>query len=413
MGTFDSFRSSSFEALNITFNDTYGVPGANSSNAGEYFYDTLQIGNATVPNMRMGLVNLTEKSASRGVFAILGIGPRPAEYVVPHKNPNPNLGAGTPMLYDQLATLGYSSRRALSLWLDNLDSQAGSILFGGIDTSKYRRSLISLPIQPLGAASLDFYSVALTSIALTDHLGTQSLTSKNFSVTAVLDTQTMNRPPAIAKEIYDRLGADTQSQTPFVLCALRKDNTSLTFRFGGLGGLNISVPFSKLIFPFKFANSTTKEGVRLCLLGIQSSPGQALLGDTFLRSAYVVYDIDNSEIVVAQASHDQGSNIIPLPSGAGLSGVSSTATFALPTASASARTDVEPSLFPPTAVAPASYAVDSGGSETSPTPSLGTSFPTSASGSAMRAQSGGVQAASWTLLSLFAGFLAAVSLFMI
>ena len=62
-----------------------------------------------------------------------------------------------------------------------------------------------------------------------------------------------------------------------------------------------------------------------CLFGIQSSalvglpsePALALLGDTFLRSAYVVYDMPNLQLGIAQANPNATeSNIVELEAGA-------------------------------------------------------------------------------------------------
>ena len=49
----------------------------------------------------------------------------------------------------------------------------------------------------------------------------------------------------------------------------------------------------------------------LCLFGITSiSSATAVLGDTFLRSAYVVFDLDNNEISLAQTNFDSTSTSI-------------------------------------------------------------------------------------------------------
>jgi hypothetical protein len=84
---------------------------------------------------------------------------------------------------------------------------------------------------------------------------------------------------------------------------------TLDYQFAGPTGPVISVPFSELAVPlidFQGANPvpiTDNEGHPICRLGLSapSTPDEPLLfGDTFLRSAYVVYDLDSLQIGIAQ-----------------------------------------------------------------------------------------------------------------
>jgi hypothetical protein len=61
----------------------------------------------------------------------------------------------------------------------------------------------------------------------------------------------------------------------------------------GFPGVTISVPFSEL------ALSVTGESY--CTFGLSPASGN-IFGDTFLRSAYVVYDLDKKEIGLAQSN---------------------------------------------------------------------------------------------------------------
>jgi hypothetical protein len=84
---------------------------------------------------------------------------------------------------------------------------------------------------------------------------------------------------------------------------------TLDYQFAGPTGPVISVPFSELAVPlldFQKDNPvpvTDDAGHPICRLGLSapSTPDEPLLfGDTFLRSAYVVYDLDNLQIGIAQ-----------------------------------------------------------------------------------------------------------------
>ena len=52
-----------------------------------------------------------------------------------------------PTVWDSLLSAGYIARRLFSLYLDDVSSSTGSVLFGGIDTIKYPGELVSFPIQ--------------------------------------------------------------------------------------------------------------------------------------------------------------------------------------------------------------------------------------------------------------------------
>jgi hypothetical protein len=82
--------------------------------------------------------------------------------------------------------------------------------------------------------------------------------------------------------------------------------------------------------------ATFDNGEAVCVLFADSvandQSGSIILGDSFLRSAYVVYDLENYEIAIGQAVFNAtSSNIIAIPSGSGLPSVSSVATAAAPT----------------------------------------------------------------------------------
>lgn len=89
-----------------------------------------------------------------------------------------------------------------------------------------------------------------------------------------------------------------------VPCSVGTKNGSLIYGFSGSTGPKITVPVSELILPLTDSSGsspTYRNGEEACTLGIMSSgsTGVSLLGDTFLRSAYVVYDLANNMIALA------------------------------------------------------------------------------------------------------------------
>lgn len=81
-------------------------------------------------------------------------------------------------------------------------------------------------------------------------------------------------------------------------------------------------------------NTTFENGDAACEVEASAENGNGIiLGDVFLRSAYVVYDVANNQVAIAEAALNATSisNIIVIPVGTSIPGVSSTATLMLPT----------------------------------------------------------------------------------
>jgi len=130
---------------------------------------------------------------------------------------------------------------------------------------------------------------------------------------AVLDSgaPTIDLPEPLVSAIYAYLGATfipSLGGTAVVPCNISTADAVFSFYFGGgPDSLKISVPIADLIQPSLpltdgtiYSDSTHSSA---CPLLIRPSAGYAVvLGDAFLRSAYVVYDLDNKQIAMAQAN---------------------------------------------------------------------------------------------------------------
>jgi hypothetical protein len=321
-------QSSTFQLITANvFNISYGD---GTSDAGDYFTDVVKLGKVTIDagELTMGLATLTTDGPQvpNDGHGLLGVGYEINESIVQAEG----TGAKTPAIYDVLVKLGVINRAAYSLYLNDDKSGKGEVLFGAIDTTKYSGDLVSLPVQQTsnGAANYSEFLVALTAISVTDDSGTRLLTDSTFAYPALLDSGTVSQdlPAGVADEILKGFGA-IQGALP---CDYRNSNASLTYTFGGDGGPSINVPLSALIVDG--GNATLPDGRAECQILVTSENGNGvILGDSFLRSAYLVYDLENNEIAIAQAVLDatSTSNIQTIPSGTGLPGVSSTATLIL------------------------------------------------------------------------------------
>ena len=334
-GTYDSTASSTYAPVDQgTFAIQYGD---GSENQGDYISDVVTIGGVTVKNVTLGLaLESSSPIPSETAQGLLGVGYRGLS----------SAQGLYPTLIDDLFASGAINRRAFSLYLNDAESGAGTILFGGIDTDKYTGDLVTLPVQPdiiSGEPQFVRYLVDLTSVAFNTGSGSKSsvISSSSYSVAALLDSGTTETiiEPDIFNAVVAGIGAtpiDAQGTTYYVAsCSVGNSAAQLAFTFGGAGGITVNVPIAALLSDI---GSTFGNGDEACILLMQATAADnptTILGDSFLRSAYVVYDLDNNEISLAQAKLNSTSdNIAVIPSGtAGLSQASSTAT-----ASASAYT---------------------------------------------------------------------------
>lgn len=104
-------------------------------------------------------------------------------------------------------------------------------------------------------------------------------------------------PPDLASAIQADAGAQNVKEFnfPIIDCGQSKNQTSLHFGFGGDEGPLIAVPKSELVIPRYDAKGAqfTYNGSAACEFGVwtstfNTSTASYFLGDTFMRSAYVV-----------------------------------------------------------------------------------------------------------------------------
>lgn len=171
---------------------------------------------------------------------------------------------------------------------------------------------------------LQFF-VALTSVEALSASGRDTLTSAgNFTGYALLDSGTTltKVPQDIAEQFWAEAGAsyNTQLGDAILPCSRAQSGGVFSFSFGGPGGPAVNVSMTELVQDVYNSNTTFTSGPfrgqAVCRFGITNSTDQfSILGDTFLRSAYVVYDLDNNQIALAPAKFNAtAANIVPFAS---------------------------------------------------------------------------------------------------
>ncbi|ROV93273.1 hypothetical protein VSDG_06913 [Cytospora chrysosperma] len=317
LGTFNPDNSSTYkDAGKGEFQIAY-VDGSYSK--GDYFTDTFDIAGATISNVTMGLGKSTTIA-----YGLVGVGYKVNEAIVGTED---SVSAAYPNLPVVMVNEGLIATNAYSLWLNDLDSSTGSILFGGIDTEKYTGNLTKINIiQDPETQLYDSFLVQLTSIQAVSSSGTDELTSRDFPVEVVLDSGTTLTyiPTDLAEQVWTEVGAVYLAEVGMAVlpCSMQVSQGSFSFGFSGSQGPRISVTMDELVLdlvtsgPAPTFSAGQYEGEEACAFGIQNSSSDPfLLGDTFLRSAYVVYDLVNNQIGMAQTDFNAtASNIVAFES---------------------------------------------------------------------------------------------------
>ncbi|KAK7213618.1 hypothetical protein V2G26_020796 [Clonostachys chloroleuca] len=327
MGTYTANSSSSYNYVSGIFNITYS--GGNGA-SGDYATDNVKIGGQTINNLQFGIGYHSSSQEN-----ILGIGYKSNEAAVAHGHTQPYDNLPAKMVSD-----GLINSNAYSIWLDDLNATTGRLLFGGVDQAHYLGSLVTLPILQEDNMYAEFF-VQMTGI---DWNGS-SVTDVNTTLSVLLDSGTslMYLPDDIVEVLYNSVDAsyDTSQGVALVDCNMASTNKNLTLHFGS--SLKIDVPVSELVLDTMSSDQDSTSGsshsqVSACLFGVApAGDSAAVLGDTFMRSAYVVFDLDNNEISMAQSNFNAGNKEIIMEIGKGKGSVQSAAT-ASPTSTQTAST---------------------------------------------------------------------------
>ncbi|KAG5354304.1 Candidapepsin-3 [Yarrowia sp. C11] len=282
-GTFDASQSSTYKFKN----DKFEIHYVSGDSYGNWGYDTLKIGGVTLTDFQFAAA-----ASAGGGQGVLGVSLKGSESVT---------GADQ---YDnfplKLKKEGFVDRAVYSLYLDDLSSSSGKILFGGIDKAKYEDELAVLPLTSSNA-----FQVAFSGI---------SIDGKSYGNggNAVLDSGTSYSyiPDDTFQDIAKDLGLSKTNPSTGLYFIDCDSNKPVTFSFDGK---DIVVPSSQMVIPL--ATLLEDDSQTQCVFGIQSAAttsGYVLFGDTFLRAAYVVYDIDEEKIGIAQAKYTSETDVQPV-----------------------------------------------------------------------------------------------------
>jgi hypothetical protein len=191
-------------------------------------------------------------------------------------------------------------------------------------------------IKDSSANNYTSFSVTLSSVASVYSNGTLSDNYTSDAQSVILDSGTTLTylPTYVAQSIMDTFGATYSDSLGYATCSCslsEESDLSLEFQFGGAGGPIIVVDLNEMVLQtgssIGFGPGGSPGASDNCVFGVSMSDSTYLLGDTFLRSAYAVYDLDNKEVALAQSNlNSTTSTITSISEGGSIPGVSITAT---------------------------------------------------------------------------------------
>ncbi|MCJ1397717.1 hypothetical protein MMC11_000913 [Xylographa trunciseda] len=374
-GSFDPTKSSTYVPGTLSYTQKYGE---GSSANGTMANDILSFGGVTVSNFSFAAVN--QFNIDDNVF---GVGYPTQEGIVITNISQPQYLNGA----SALKAAGLIQASAYSIWLNDISAGKGSVLyvfptlffsikhntnlqtylqerapqqllsilysllisdpkslmltflpasFGGVDTSKYTGPLQTVPVvpafktgpnDPRGPAGTVLYgdiSISLDAIGTSKGSATTISTPAGFPLTVLLDTGTtlLQLPQQVCTNLCSAFGCTTTSNNGYTLPCNTAGN--ITFNFSGI---NITAPVAEFQRDLGFGGGQ-------CSFDIQPINSGYILGEPFLRSAYVVFDLDNNEIALAQTVFNSSapSNILEITNPSSAANGSSSTTFGIPNA---------------------------------------------------------------------------------
>ncbi|KAH8896865.1 acid protease [Thozetella sp. PMI_491] len=287
---FDAAQSTTITNLHQNGSIIYGLGSVRFT----YYTDYVTSGSAKIKGQQFGVAYQNVASP----FGVLGVGP---------------ITSPSEVQYDRfittLAKQGITQSRAFSLDLRDYTDN-GTIIFGGIDTKKYTGSLAKLPIA---SGSGNRYYLTLGTVGVTRADGSASQLG-SVNAAALLDSGTTVSflPTAIVAGLVREFGGGTfiSSVGSYRLtdCSSVPKSGTLDYTFGTKV---IKVPYNDFVWASSATGYCYMDIIEIARLPSLTFP---ILGDAFLRAAYVVYDQDNNNIHIAQAANC-GSNIVAISSG--------------------------------------------------------------------------------------------------
>lgn len=289
-GSYNPSSSSTFKQTNNTF-DAYYFDDSYAK--GKWAYENVALAKdaPTVKGLQFGYA--TDVTTSNNIF---GIG---------FKNLESTVYGGNGAVYNNfpaaLKAQGLVNKNAYSLYLNSQEATEGTLIFGGVDKAKYDGPLVEFDLTGKANRNRDNYrmDITLDSVSAEGQTGTLNapVTLDSGTTYTILNQDIYNAMLKIFKPQYS-----SKYQVDIISCD--QPDKEVEFKFGDLV---IKVPYSDFADQLYQNGQTKIDGV--CVFALSSTNDEYILGDNFLRHAYVVYDLEDRKISMAQVKYTSESDI--------------------------------------------------------------------------------------------------------
>jgi hypothetical protein len=217
-----------------------------------------------------------------------------------------NFNLRYPNFVDELFLQNITKSRAFGVALGTKaePSNSGLISFGGVDTKKFSGKLHTSPILgPQHGENLYRYWVQMNSMAVTLNGNSRSLSGTSLPVFFDTGATLSYFPTAVITQLANQLGGikDTGGSGFYIVPCGQTGSIDFTF-----GDFTVNVSLDEFLWE-------VSRGV--CIIGADVASDQSyILGDSFLRSVYTVFDVDTPALHFARYTNC-GTNLQAIPAG--------------------------------------------------------------------------------------------------
>ncbi|EEB05253.1 aspartic proteinase sxa1 [Schizosaccharomyces japonicus yFS275] len=310
----NTYQCYEFDSSSMHYNNTGMVGylilyGDTTTVIGRNVYDTLNLGSSVLPGFQFGVTTREFDSASIGALGgIVGLSLPQTIYGVNEQGTVSSFKA--PTFTNQLKQAGLINDTSFSLLLNDA---GGELLFGGYDTDKISGGMHWLEVANTSIAN---FNTHLSSISVhvrqTNGQGTSRSTkyteaTESLNTTALFDcgTSSTGLPSEALQKIVDVYSGQLNNGIPYVACSRINTSDYLSFQFNKQVSVNLTVEH--------FILKRSVDGNDKCQLAFYASDGSLpILGVSFLKNVYTVYDYDAGFIGIALIKNVTKSHVVKI-----------------------------------------------------------------------------------------------------
>lgn len=323
-GTFNLIDSKTFRKVYLENAFYAEFPKDYSFAAGYWGADNIKVGGVTLKNATFGVASIANTTSRCGLGFKNSESSNTNFELISRKNLNVsgvklNKNTTKAFEYDNFPYLLKAQRIikrvAYSLFLNTETKNGSSILFGAVDKSQFSGKLTTVPILRnssfnfINQIKVDDFVISILGVGFVNKKG-KGTTFNTQTQAALIDTSYtgITLPKEIAEIIAKKFNATFNKETDNykLKCPNREKSEHSSFVFN-IGGVNFFTKLSNFI--------VRSDEHDHCFLDVTYNKEKStILGNAFLKSLYVLFDLESYEMSFAQANLDpKAKSIVTLP----------------------------------------------------------------------------------------------------